>query len=527
MSNAAPPARSASRDRMLAFAFAGAELLVEIEPDATITWAAGAFQSRFGQPAESFVGSKLASLIAPVDHAALGRTLLGITMRGHTPPVVLHLNDTAASPCALAAMKVPGPHPRLCVTLGPLPAPPPAKSDGAQPAPTFAREAEARLRTGQATVLGLLDVKGWADTTASLNANERNLLRDEIGEALGSAAGPDTTVGELADGRFGVVGRRKFDITMLASGLESLIRTRPAGRDVSVDGNAIGLDEAELEPAQAVRALRFALSKFAEGGRTAIEGSGFAAGLAGFIAQANGQTDELRQAITGRHFDLVFQPVVHFGNRSIHHYEALLRPLARSGTLWEGTQDFVTCAEALGLSEELDIAVLEQVVATLNRMPNCSIAANVSGLSMQSETFRDRLFSLLPSGSYRRLLIELTETAEIQDVAAAAVTLDRLRASNISLCIDDFGAGAAAFRYLRDFRMDYLKIDGAYVHAAMRSKRERELVTSMLALARSVGAETISEMIETKEHANMMQELGCTFGQGWLLGRPGPLPQSG
>ena len=123
MSDVAPPARTASRDRLLAFAFAGAELLVEIEPDATITWAAGAFQSRFGQSADGFVGSKIASLIAPADHAALARTLLGITMRGHTPPVVLHLNDATASPCALAALKLPGPRPRFCVTRCPTTCP--------------------------------------------------------------------------------------------------------------------------------------------------------------------------------------------------------------------------------------------------------------------------------------------------------------------------------------------------------------------------------------------------------------------
>ncbi len=231
--------------------------------------------------------------------------------------------------------------------------------------------------------------------------------------------------------------------------------------------------------------------------------------------------------ITGRHFDLVFQPVVHLGNRTVHHYEALLRPIAVDGMLWRTTQDFVTCAEALGLAEELDLAVLQQVLSVLTRVSGCSIAANVSGLSMQSVAFRGRLLSLLPSGSYRRLLIELTETAEIQDVAAAATTLDRLRASNIGLCIDDFGAGAAAFRYLRDFRMDYVKIDGAYVHAAMRSKRDRDLVTSMLVLARSVGAQAIAEMIETKEQAHLMEELGSAFGQGWLFGRPGPLPEAG
>jgi EAL domain-containing protein (putative c-di-GMP-specific phosphodiesterase class I) len=221
---------------------------------------------------------------------------------------------------------------------------------------------------------------------------------------------------------------------------------------------------------------------------------------------------------------LLFQPVVALSSRIVHHYEALLRPSPMAGALWQTTQEFVNCVEALGLAEELDLAVVEQVLTMLDRAARCSIAANVSGLSMQSASFREHLLKLLPSGSYRRLLIELTETAEIEDIAAAAAMLARLREQNIGLCLDDFGAGAAAYRYVRDLPMDYLKIDGAYVQAALRGQRERKVVTSMLELARSVGAETIAETIETPELARLMEDLGCTFGQGWLFGQPGPLP---
>ncbi len=269
------------------------------------------------------------------------------------------------------------------------------------------------------------------------------------------------------------------------------------------------------------------LTKFAGGGAERIEASGFAAGFAGYIERAKGEAAAQRKIIAAGQFDMVFQPVVSLSNRSIHHYEALVRPIPGSGALWETTQDFVTCAEAVGLAEELDLAVLQRVLATLARNPACSIAANISGLSMQSEPFRERLSAALPTGSYPRLLIELTETAEIDDMAAAADTLERLQDLNIGLCIDDFGAGAAAFRYVRDFHVDYVKIDGAYVQGATRSSRERNIVASMLDLARSVGAKTIAEMIETDQQARLMQELGATFGQGWLFGRPGKLPASG
>jgi len=522
MSESASFSRSASRERLLAFAFATADLLMEIGPSGTITWAAGAFKSHFGQSADSVVGRKLTSLIASPDHDALARTLINVTLRGHTPPVVLRLNDQAKTKYALGALMLPGPHPRLCVTLGPVPTPPPAKPEGVLPAASFAREAEARLRARQASVLGLLDLKGCDATT--FNAAERGALRDEIGLALGSVAGSGATVGELTQGRYGVVSQRQLDMQKLAASLQALIQAHPDGHGVSVNGAAVDMSAPGLLPAQAARALRFVLTKFAQGGADRIEAGGFAAGFAGFIEQAKGEAGALRGIITGGRFDMVFQPVVALSNRSIHHYEALLRPTAGRGTLWDTTQDFVTCAEAVGLAEELDLAVLKRVLATLARNPTCSIAANISGLSMQSDPFREHLLAALPTGSYPRLLIELTETAEIEDVAAAADTLERLQDLNIGLCIDDFGAGAAAFRYVRDFRVDYVKIDGAYVQGAARGSRERSVVASMLDLARSVGAKTIAEMIETDEQARLMQELGATFGQGWLFGQPGPLP---
>lgn len=523
MPTPAAPDRSLSRERLVTFAFAAAELLVEIAPDASITWAAGAFPARFGEAAEGFVGRQLASLIAPADHGALGRTLMTAALCGHVAPVLLRLSDAAGTPCALAALILPGPQRRLCVTLGPVPGPPPTGMEAPQPASLFAKEVEVRLRGKHAGALALLDVTGWPAEKDDASQQQRDALREAVGDALASVAGPGSVVGEVADGRYGVLSQRQIDMAMLATGLEALVRARPDGRSMSVGGQTIGLSAPGMEPAQATRALRFALARFAASGAAAIEASGFAAGLAGFLTQAQGESAALRQAIAEQRFQILFQPVVALRSRVVHHYEALLRPAPMAGP-WQTTQEFVTCAEALGLAEELDLAVLKQVLAALDRAPECSIAANISGQSMESGKFRSHLLRLLPSGSYRRLLVELTETAEIEDVATAAATLKRLREQNIGVCLDDFGAGAAAFRYLRDFPVDYLKIDAAYVQGALRGERERNVVTSMLELARSVGAETIAEGIETRELARLMEQLGCTFGQGWLFGKAAPLP---
>ncbi len=154
------------------------------------------------------------------------------------------------------------------------------------------------------------------------------------------------------------------------------------------------------------------------------------------------------------------------------------------------------------------------------------IACNLSGLSLQSAPFREQLCALLEAcpDLARRLLVEITETAEIEDEDEATRTVDALRALGLPVCIDDFGAGAAAFRYLRIFRVDFVKVDGIYVTNAVESGRDRGFIAAMVDLATTVGAQVVAERIETEAQAALMQDLGVAFGQGYLFGRPGALP---
>jgi EAL domain-containing protein (putative c-di-GMP-specific phosphodiesterase class I) len=522
MPNSATLTRPPVRDRLLAFAFAGADLLIETGAHETITWAAGAFVSRFGVPADSFLGRGLADLIAPADRAALSGVLAGVAARGRMAPVVLHLADPANSACTLAALALPGDRSRICVTIGqvPIPAPPPIAA--LQDAAAFARETETRLRAGQPGSLGLLDVTGWEETSATLSGEERQMLRSGIGTVLAGMDG--NLVSEVAAGRFSVLSQNEIDLSRLTAAVEALIRAAGGGHGATVEGQLIGLSQQGLTAPQAVRALRFALARFTEGGMAATARAGFGGGLTGFILQAGAQAQLIRAAIAQHRFHLAFQPVVTLDGRKIHHYEALLRPILTPASPVRTTQDFVTFSEAVGLSEELDLAVLAQTLAALRDAAGAVIAVNISGMSMQSPAFRDRLLREIDDRAAGRLMIELTETTEIEDVAGAAATLDRLRELGVPVCIDDFGAGAASFRYLRDFHVDYIKIDGGYVRAATNSGRECGFIASMRDLAHAVGAQVIAEMTETEQTASLMADLGVRFGQGWLFGKPGALP---
>ena len=138
-------------------------------------------------------------------------------------------------------------------------------------------------------------------------------------------------------------------------------------------------------------------------------------------------------------------------------------------------------AEAVGLSEELDLAVLQRAIAAM-RQTGASVAVNVSGRSIVAPRFIERLLGLIVGLPPWRLLIEITETAEIEDLAAASLQVGRLRAARIGVCLDDFGAGSASFRYVRDLKVDYL-YQGAHFKTEALAK---------IASAEAVGMEEIA-----------------------------------
>ena len=240
--------------------------------------------------------------------------------------------------------------------------------------------------------------------------------------------------------------------------------------------------------------------------------------LVGLLGAMSRQRDTLNAIVTADHFRLLYQPILRLDNRQLHHHEALLRLAPEPDGQATDTFMFTKRIEALGLFEALDLAVCGKALAVLNTHPTAVIAINVSGRSMQSETFRYTLLDRLAHA--KRLMVEITETAEISGIKTAVHTINLLRDQGVRVCLDDFGSGYAAFRYLRELPIDFLKIDGSYVRAAMTDARERDFVASMCSLARTAGAEVIAEQIETENQADLMRDLGATYGQGWLLGHP-------
>jgi EAL domain-containing protein (putative c-di-GMP-specific phosphodiesterase class I)/PAS domain-containing protein len=495
---------------MATFAFANADLLVDAAADGTIGWASGAFGPLLNRNPSQVIGTRLTELIAPRDREDFAK-MLATGGSGRLPPTTLRLDNPAQTRCTVAGLTIAGENRHFFLTIGQCPETPEALVLAPK---DFGIEAANWVRGGQPAVLGLLDVSDWRQTTAGMNDTKRDTMMREIGRLTNSDS--SMVVGEVGDGRFGVLGPVGTDLARLGDALTDLVASFSPSGTAQVTGSHVDLDTSGLSVTESVQALRIVLSRFAAGGTDA---EGLTGGLSGIIEQATHNKRALAAIIEGGRFTLLYQPLVGLTDRVIHHHEALLRPMPGPDNPAANPQEFVTMVEAVGLSVALDRAVLQRALTAIAES-DMSVAVNVSGLSIADTAFVNELVTAAGNVVPGRLLVELTETAEIDDLAAAAARIARLRSVGAKVCLDDFGAGSASFRYLRDLRVDMVKIDGAYVQAAGRSAKGRAFVHSMRELATSSGAETIAEMVETEAEAALMRELGVHYGQGWLFGRP-------
>jgi EAL domain-containing protein (putative c-di-GMP-specific phosphodiesterase class I) len=521
-----------ARERLLAFAFAASDLLVEVDHDQRVTFAAGAFQSRLGRPGEAFLGQPVSRIVAAEDHAALETALAHLSARGRLTPIGVRLADAARTPFALAGLAASSGE-RFCLTFGLLPASLPAATALVGDQGGLLRVAEPRLRDaaegGPPARLALVEVEGIAEATVMLGHGARAELLDSIGATIGAAA-QGGAAGELGGGRWGLVHGGGLDAAALARDIEALARARaPAPAAVRVAATDLSLDTAGGDSAQAVRALRLMVSRFAEGGQAAITraiGKDGAGGLRRYLESLSQEARQLEGAIGRRRFRLAYQPVVRLDDRRVKHFEALIRPLAGPDGNAPDPQSFVTLAEASGLAQALDLAMLGAASEALAATSAAHIAVNISAMSMSDPGFAERCLAALDAtgAAAHRLLIEVTETADIENPSTAAALITELRRRGHAVCLDDFGAGAAGIRHLKRFEVDYVKIDGQYVRGAGAGGRDRSLLAQIVQLCRSTGAQVIAEQVETEAEAAMLRELGVEYGQGFLFGRPGHLP---
>ena len=238
--------------------------------------------------------------------------------------------------------------------------------------------------------------------------------------------------------------------------------------------------------------------------------------------------NSLRVALREGQFSLVFQPKVCLASRRVDAVEALLRwnhPVAG----WISPATFIPVAEDIGLIIELGAWVLRESLAAASRLRcevgyNVAIAVNVSPGQFHSEALMATLQQLSEQHPDLPALIEieLTETALSGPIDEVVGKLQAFKAMGLKVAIDDFGTGYSSLAYLKNFPIDILKIDQAFIRGLSNSPQDRAIVTTVIQLGKSLGFKTVAEGVEEEDQMTILSELGCDYVQGYWFARPVP-----
>jgi diguanylate cyclase (GGDEF)-like protein/PAS domain S-box-containing protein len=237
---------------------------------------------------------------------------------------------------------------------------------------------------------------------------------------------------------------------------------------------------------------------------------------------------DLRRAIERGEFVLVYQPIVDIGSGWITGVEALIRWIHPDRGLL-GPDEFIAVAEETGLILPIGSWVLGEACRQLrdwrqtfgSRAPE-SMGVNLSPRQFSQTDLVEEVRRVLTENRLepRLLRLEITENAVMENADAAVEMLGRLKALGVQISLDDFGTGYSSLRYLHRFPLDALKIDRSFVGRMETEERSAHLVHTVLTLARSLGVLAIAEGIEEEGQLQLLREMGCDLGQGFLFARP-------
>lgn len=237
--------------------------------------------------------------------------------------------------------------------------------------------------------------------------------------------------------------------------------------------------------------------------------------------------DELRAAVTNRELVNYYQPKVALTTGEVVGVESLVRwQHPRDGLVFP--DQFIALAEEYGLIRDVTRAVLAAAMkqAKLWRQAghDLPIAVNVSMDDMTALDFPDVAAALAESVGIepRVITLEVTEGRVMKRLSTVLDVLSRLRLKRFRLSIDDFGTGHSSLAQLRDLPFDELKVDRSFVHGAAADPTLQAICNASVRMAHELRLQVVAEGIENQSDWDILCELGCDVGQGYLIARPMP-----
>lgn len=233
----------------------------------------------------------------------------------------------------------------------------------------------------------------------------------------------------------------------------------------------------------------------------------------------------LHQALKQQEFFLVYQPQFHLQSGALIGAEALIR--WQKGNRLISPGEFIPLAEKFGLIQEIGQFVLDSALKQLQQWqqdqhPIERLSINISSPQLSNPKFNQLVQQQLSHYQIRpgQLDIEITESMLIQHLGEQNTTLNDLQQLGVEISIDDFGTGYSSLAYIKHLNVDRIKIDRSFVQDLEYNSESYSIVKAIITMGQSLGMKVLAEGIETEQQLDILCELGCDEGQGFLLGRP-------
>lgn len=230
----------------------------------------------------------------------------------------------------------------------------------------------------------------------------------------------------------------------------------------------------------------------------------------------------VREALDQRRCILAYQPVVQARMpKRAAFYEGLIRLIDHSGRIIPAV-DFMDAVETNELGRRIDCLALEMGLKTLTEEPSIRLSINMSARSIGYPEWLATLERELRGKPEiaARLILEITESSAMVMPDLVSVFMEDMQERGICFALDDFGAGYTAFRYLKDFYFDIVKIDGTFIRDIATNPDNQILVQALVSIARHFDMFTVAESVETEEEARLLVDMGLDCLQGYFFGAP-------
>ncbi len=520
------------RDRFIAFAFAGADLLLEMRDDDTVAYCAGANESLYGLSDKDLVGRALADFIFPRDRTLFDEALQRLRNSGRLDHTPLSLVCTAGTVTRMRMGGIRLPHVKgYHLVLSRVPTHLSAENgDGRVDSKTrFVEMVRQRLndanRSGSEVMLTLVELSG--KDFDKLPPAEAQSLMGTLQHILESLSIDGGSASSLSDRAFGVVHSEDMTPQAIRERLDQLATqfgSTLAGKAVKMRTASLEMEDSTLSDEDIVRALTYVVNAFTrDSGSFAIRS--LAEGAMTAIEDTLTRVRNFRSMIKNDRLDFVYQPIVNMRTGAVLYYEAFTR-LMHNGTAFTPAQ-ILPFASDTGIISEFDISVCRKVLAQMRNpdeiSPLAHIGINISVLSLANPIFFRALMVLLQENRplLNRLILELTDMTRIANLDEARRLVTRVRNLGVRVALDDFGAQAGAIDVLRALPTDLVKIDPLRIRDAGDPKG-MAVLRSMASLCRDIRVTAVGECVENVGMLQMLSDVGIDYAQGYFFGRPAP-----